>query len=402
MNQSKFNFNGKALFLTYESWLTKSDLIQIFKKYNVRYSAVNESADERHPYKHTHVLVWFIKKTHIRECRALDLGNIHPHIKKVLTRKHWQHLINVYIKKETKPFISTLIGTEHEYLGNLRQLIQSCKSWSEVINNDNISPQIMKHMGWAREVFNNKPNLHKYNLIEDYGSFLPWQTEVVNKLMKQGKRECLWICDVIGNQGKSELSDHLEDNNGALVIEGGKSNDIAYLWQGQDIIIFDLPRCRSEYVPYTSIEGFKKGRMNSYKYVPVRKRYQPCKVVIFANHLPNTTETLSIDRWEILLLDKGKLIPFDSTESVVPQVLNIKRDIAEEVKLSVINYNNEHLYQKSQYLDWIDVNKNNKYELKNYINPPPTKRVQEKFNSTRSHIILPPVPGGRVAKQFEV
>lgn len=331
--KTKFEFNGHGILLTYRSHLQGGTLAKMANSMGALYDAVHEESDKEHPYLHTHVQVWFLKKKHIRNSRYFDiLGEkiseksgemiIHPNIKKIRTKIHWKNCIT-YIRKQNSPFVETLTGHEWEYLGSSRTLIQECTSWAEVVNSEELEPILMKHLNWAKEVFNNKPNLNTFNLVEEYGSFLPWQETAIKKLHNQDKRKVLWISDTVGDSGKSELSDHLEDNDQALVLEGGKFADIAYLWQGQKTIVFDLMRCNEDFIPYKAIEAFKKGRMNSTKYQPVRKRFGSCKVIVFANFMPDKAK-LSSDRWDIQHLVDNKLTD-DAVSNVVPQGLNIKR-----------------------------------------------------------------------------
>lgn len=316
---SKFNFNGKALFLTYKSHLTKIQIEEIFESYNSKFDAVHESSDKEHSYDHTHILVWFNKKTHIRNSRALDIGEIHPHMKIIKTRKHWENLTN-YIKKQNDPFIKKLTGNEYEWLGSVRDVIQSHNSWGDVINDDSIGMYLQKYMNWAKECWMYRP---RKNLTKDI-VLREWQKWIVERLDAQNNRQILWVYDKDGAKGKSVLTNWLMDNRKAFMFNGGRMADIAHAYNEEEYVVVDLPRSMDqEFTPYKAMECFKDGRIFSPKYNSCMKRFKSCKVVVFSNNLPNRKK-LSEDRWDIIDISSG---------SVVPVSLNIKGDTLEVEKV---------------------------------------------------------------------
>ena len=129
----------------------------------------------------------------------------------------------------------------------------------------------------------------------------PWQQRVVNHLDQQNDRKVYWVYDAHGGWGKSWLASWLEINKNAFVVTNGKTADIAHAFDYQEYVVFDFARTREEYVNYEVIEAFKNGRLFSPKYDSQVKRFKPCKVVIFANWLPDRS-ALSADRWDILTL----------------------------------------------------------------------------------------------------
>lgn len=143
----------------------------------------------------------------------------------------------------------------------------------------------------------------KQNYSED--NLKGWQRKVIKKLKNQNDRQVLWVWDAAGGIGKSWLANYLCLVERAFLIEGGKSADIAYAWDMQEYVVFDLVRAKQETINYAIIESFKNGRVFSSKYQSSMKiRNGGCKVVVFANWAPDTS-SMSLDRWDILNIKKA-------------------------------------------------------------------------------------------------
>lgn len=127
----------------------------------------------------------------------------------------------------------------------------------------------------------------------------PWQVDVLRLLLEQDDRQVLWIVDYIGNTGKSFLSKYLAAIHGAFEVTGGKTQDIAFAYNYEPIVVFDLSRQKQEYVNYGVIEDFKNGRIFSPKYESQTVRFNPAKVIVFSNWDPDETK-LSEDRWNVI------------------------------------------------------------------------------------------------------
>lgn len=133
-----------------------------------------------------------------------------------------------------------------------------------------------------------------------------WQQQVLNILSKQNDREVLWIHDIDGNNGKTYLSKYLLATDDVYYCQNGKVADIAYAYNNQETVIFDLTRTQQDHINYSVIESFKNGLIFSSKYESTTKMFKPCKVMIMANFLPKI-QSLSLDRWKILELNEGEL-----------------------------------------------------------------------------------------------
>lgn len=136
-------------------------------------------------------------------------------------------------------------------------------------------------------------------MIEEFETVTlrPWQEECVTEIENQNEREVLWITDREGGKGKSWLTKYLKLKCNAFVVTGGNHNDIAFDYDYQKIVVFDLAR-ESQFMPYSLIENFKNGLIFSAKYESKMKFSRQVKVVIFSNNLPDMSK-LSGDRWNV-------------------------------------------------------------------------------------------------------
>ena len=333
--KSNFNFNGKAMFLTYKSHISSENLLNLFgNKYKTKFAAVHESSDKSVSYDHTHVLVWFLKKTHVRNCRAFDIkcndDVIHPHIKIIKSRTHWQNEV-MYIRKQNEPFLNSLTGNEYEFLGSYKDLIQSKRTWAEVINDDYLVDIVKKYLNWAKEVFEYRP---KENFSADI-KLRPWQEKVIDELSNQNDREIMWIYDPQGGNGKSTLTNYLIDMKEAFFFNGGRSCDIAHAYSKQlsEIVVVDLPKSHNEdfKTPYKIMECFKDGRLTSSKYNSKTLRFKKCKVVVFSNERPDKSRLIA-DRWNIYKLTHGTLERVETDGSGVSLTLKVETPEIEKVE----------------------------------------------------------------------
>ncbi len=131
-----------------------------------------------------------------------------------------------------------------------------------------------------------------------------WQRSVIGKLLLQNDREILWCWETAGNVGKTYLGKYLESVHGAFLCQLGKKVDLAYAYNYQSIVAFDLTRSDKDFINYSLIESFKDGRIFSGKYESKIKKFPSCKVIVFSNYEPDYAK-LSLDRlvtYEIKIL----------------------------------------------------------------------------------------------------
>lgn len=130
----------------------------------------------------------------------------------------------------------------------------------------------------------------------------PWQSALAAKL--EGpvhSRQIYWVYDPSGAAGKSTfISWYVRQAAGTAVALSGKVNDMAYVYDAQRVVFFDISRAGAEHSDhlYTFAEQLKNGQFMSGKYQPVVKMFDPPHVVFFSNSEPNYTKW-SKDRYVV-------------------------------------------------------------------------------------------------------
>nr|AKO71383.1 Replication associated protein [Banana bunchy top virus]AKO71384.1 Replication associated protein [Banana bunchy top virus]AKO71386.1 Replication associated protein [Banana bunchy top virus]WET17405.1 replication associated protein [Banana bunchy top virus]WET17408.1 replication associated protein [Banana bunchy top virus] len=117
-------------------------------------------------------------------------------------------------------------------------------------------------------------------------SFSSWTSEVENIMAEPCHRRIIWVYGPNGGEGKTTYAKYLMKTKNAFYSPGGKSLDICRLYNYEEIVIFDIPRCKEEYLNYGLLEEFKNGIIQSGKYEPVLKIVEYVEVIVMANFLP--------------------------------------------------------------------------------------------------------------------
>lgn len=151
-------------------------------------------------------------------------------------------------------------------------------------------------------------------------------------------RKIYWFWESKGNWGKSFLATYMIDQMRATEVSG-KGNDVfcgiqkLILEDGEcpPIVIYDIPRCCSDYVSYMSIEKLKDGKFFSGKYESGMVRYNRPHLICFANAPPDM-DKLSLDRWIVKELDPQQdafvvedLSESDDDEPQLHRIIKIKK-----------------------------------------------------------------------------
>lgn len=135
-----------------------------------------------------------------------------------------------------------------------------------------------------------------------------WQRRLLAQLEQPANdRTIIWVFDQTGNRGKSRLARHLLLERNAVQLEG-RVQDMAYVYNREPIVIFDITRAQADHSDhlYTFAEKLKNGFILSTKYEPVPKKFAAPHVVFFANSMPDASKwsadrlflmDLSLDRW---------------------------------------------------------------------------------------------------------
>lgn len=90
---TSWRFQGRFLHLTYKSFVDESTIRDMIEKKIknriVKIKMAHETSDEKHPYEHTHLLLFINKKIDKKNERCFDIGDIHPNINFIKTSEHY-------------------------------------------------------------------------------------------------------------------------------------------------------------------------------------------------------------------------------------------------------------------------------------------------------------------------
>lgn len=123
-------------------------------------------------------------------------------------------------------------------------------------------------------------------------------------------KQITWVCDYKGDAGKTLLTRYLMSNAGALYLAGATLKDAAFAFNGQKIIIFDVPRDAMEHLNYGLIEKIKDGVVFSGKYEPEQKIYAKPHVFVFANQKADWSR-FTVSRKNEIIIDDSWLQEID-------------------------------------------------------------------------------------------
>lgn len=97
-----------------------------------------------------------------------------------------------------------------------------------------------------------------------------------------------------------------------FVVQNGKTNDITHAWQGERVVLWDVPRDSGDKINFGAMEAMKNGQCFSGKYQSVQKIFNIPHLVVFANCVPPSDPRRGLSR--------GRIIPFLlSPPETVPQ-----------------------------------------------------------------------------------
>jgi len=220
----------------------------------------------------------------------------------------------------------TINGTN---TASLYKMIIDCKTWQDVLQLSGIE----RRMSFARDVFINKPIIPQEGVI-----LRPWQQKVVKLLTetKPDDRHIYVVYDKKGGKGKTFISKYLYTNYGAYYISPSKSADLLYAYNGQDYIIYDIPRsCDEDYVNWGAIEKLKDGIFFSGKFASGTKyRNKNCHILIFTNN-PIPKDKFSDDR--IIYIESDNIEHYEDEDELIRPTLDVilkNKEASEETRVS--------------------------------------------------------------------
>lgn len=150
----------------------------------------------------------------------------------------------------------------------------------------------------------------KLKLIKEE-DFYPWQRELTDLLGTEADdRTINWYWDSEGGVGKSVWI-RWALTKFKVCVGGGTADalltliarDLPDAPDGLDAVIWDLPRCKTRFDNYGTLEIIKNGFFSATRYEGAKVNMPYCHVIVFANMPPNL-DMMSKDRWNVVCLDK--------------------------------------------------------------------------------------------------
>lgn len=132
-----------------------------------------------------------------------------------------------------------------------------------------------------------------------------WQRAVIDRIQQDpDPRKIHWYWDPTGSVGKSWLANYLGAIHKAIILDGGKRTDMAYIVSKSPqapIVVFDCARTTESFMDsaYALAEGLKNGRITSPKYDSKTVFFPPKHILFFANFEPDMSKW-SGDRYDIV------------------------------------------------------------------------------------------------------
>lgn len=134
-----------------------------------------------------------------------------------------------------------------------------------------------------------------------------WQSECLVHTSQQPRRKICWYVDPFGGLGKTWLAHLLRYVYSYDCFDGVTSaRDLCQMISMYPVgFVIDVTRQNSTHFSYNTLEMLKNGYVMSGKYAGIKKLFKPVPVIVFSNFEPETTGTLSADRWCLHHLDHG-------------------------------------------------------------------------------------------------
>lgn len=297
-----FRIQNQKMLLTYPSHIdkeaTKLHFNENFRNYNIKFIEICHEVGDT-GYEHSHVLIDWGKCFQSRNVNIFDIDALHPNIKMIKTKLHWDNEVQYIAKQDT----------------SLAFLKKPTNFVDKIWENPNVHDMLRTNIRDAESLCNAVSLLKIYDLKPQSDIKIPeltkeWQICLAEELKTEPDyRKVIWYYDEVGGAGKSDfvinrgLTEPLDFYTvsqaggqyhlGTIIQSAIKSG-----WNGR-AFIFDLPRdSKDKESIYPAIESVKNGMITALKYVGGTVYHNKPHVVVMANFLPNL-DRMSIDRWDI-------------------------------------------------------------------------------------------------------
>lgn len=170
--------------------------------------------------------------------------------------------------------------------------------------------------------------------VANIEQLLPWQDELKIDLQRFDGRIVDVICDTIGGKGKSTFIRYMRSHGLARILPA--INSVKDLMQAvicqpdSKVYLIDLPRSFPKshlFEFWAAIEMIKTGYAFDSRYHFKEKLFNPPRVVVFTNILPDEGH-LSRDRWRFWNICDNKLVPYNRPETQIDEKINVSAETA--------------------------------------------------------------------------
>lgn len=288
--------------LTYSGHLDKQvyiEWIQGKTKTNMKFIRLaHETGDEEINYEHTHAVIDFGKRFVTESARFFDFENVHPNIKKILDKKHWDNAVTYLFKEDLENLDLKIEKT------NLVDAVWNCDTLQGALS---MAKKPSDAMGLSC-IYKAKKREIKPLHLELY----PWQQDCEKYCFGPvNDRKIRVYYDPKGGKGKTKFIKYMMSNypEKCLFFTAINYRDTAFAikaaidngWGG-DTILINLSRdYEGRDSIYSIMESMKDGMITSNKYEAGSVLFDDCHVVLMTNFEVDKSRC-SLDRWDIVEL----------------------------------------------------------------------------------------------------
>lgn len=159
-------------------------------------------------------------------------------------------------------------------------------------------PAIIKHFHFFKELDTKMVQKRAFEAAkEQHNEYLetrqrlPWEGKLKEVVEQDDDSRCIhWFYDPQGETGKTVNAKDLYFNHNAFYCTGGKAADIAFAYNYEPIVVFNLVASLDDTTMtylYKVLEEFKDGIFSSGKYTSIVKAFKIPKVIVFSNICPD-------------------------------------------------------------------------------------------------------------------
>ncbi len=183
---------------------------------------------------------------------------------------------------------------------DLVEMIKEGKSDYEILKTDaNLINKYQKFIGRTREILQEQESKEYLTKWAEGWEPRDYQQEWMMRMRGQNDRQITVIVDETGGAGKTQFTKWMVATQGATRFTNAKTKDIAYAYNYEKYICIDLSRTQQDRINWGVIEDLKNGCLFSTKYESRTKWFEPPKIILMMNQMPNRY-SLSEDRWDII------------------------------------------------------------------------------------------------------